>query len=262
MFDPHTDLDLTAGFVREDPDTYNREAVIFKALVSERKTDHLTFRAGAEFDLSWIDETFATGRFTLVGVPLIGEYDTRDDALNATEGWFLRLTGEPFLEVEEGAAFFLANAEARHYRALDDDGRFVLALRGQIGTLAGTPLENIPAHRRFYAGGAGSVRGYDLYGIGPSAGGFDATGGRSRIEGSAEARIRVTETIGIVPFFDAGFVSEDADFSGGDAFQAGAGIGLRYYTAVGPIRLDVAVPINPRADDPDVAFYLGIGQAF
>jgi translocation and assembly module TamA len=137
----------------------------------------------------------------------------------------------------------------------------VIAARGAIGTIVGASLPDIPPDRRFYLGGGGSIRGYDYRSVGPKIDG-NVVGGLSFWDSSLEFRYRVTNTIGIVPFVDAGAAYEDSlpDFSEG--VQVGAGIGLRYYTPLGPIRLDVAVPINPRDDEPSVAFYVGLGQAF
>jgi translocation and assembly module TamA len=105
------------------------------------------------------------------------------------------------------------------------------------------------------------VRGYDYLNIGPLLDG-DLTGGLSRLEGSAELRVRLNESWSVVPFVDVGYVAETNTFSGFDAFQVGVGAGVRYHTAVGPLRLDLAVPLNPRSGDPEIAIYLGIGQAF
>ena len=87
-------------------------------------------------------------------------------------------------------------------------------------------------------------------------------GGRSLIEGSAELRVRVTDTIGVVAFVDAGYVGADSFPDFAEELKVGVGAGLRYYTGLGPIRLDLAVPLDPAAGRPDVAFYVGIGQAF
>lgn len=72
----------------------------------------------------------------------------------------------------------------------------------------------------------------------------------------------MTETIGIVPFIDAGaaYAETIPDFSEG--IRVGAGLGLRYYTGLGPLRFDVTVPLTPRDEDPSVGFYVGLGQAF
>jgi translocation and assembly module TamA len=72
----------------------------------------------------------------------------------------------------------------------------------------------------------------------------------------------VTDTIGLVGFADAGLVGADSVPDFGEDVRIGVGAGLRYFTGLGPIRLDVAVPLDPRPGDPSVAFYVGIGQAF
>jgi translocation and assembly module TamA len=82
------------------------------------------------------------------------------------------------------------------------------------------------------------------------------------LDGSLEARIKVTETIGLVPFVDAGMAFADTFPGPLDQLRAAAGLGLRYYTPIGPVRLDVATPLNPRRGDKPLSVYLGIGQAF
>ncbi len=106
------------------------------------------------------------------------------------------------------------------------------------------------------------MRGYDYLNIGPRLANGKLTGGLSRLEGSAEMRIRVNQDWSVVPFVDVGYVAETASFGGLDDFQVGVGAGVRYHTAVGPLRLDVAMPLDPHSSDPEVAVYLGIGQAF
>jgi translocation and assembly module TamA len=105
------------------------------------------------------------------------------------------------------------------------------------------------------------VRGYAYQGIGPKAPDGTPIGGRSFAEFSAEMRIAIRENLGIVPFVDAGAVSED-EFLGSARFKVGAGVGLRYLTPFGPLRIDAAVPLNPGPDDPDFGIYAGVGQAF
>jgi translocation and assembly module TamA len=88
-------------------------------------------------------------------------------------------------------------------------------------------------------------------------------GGRGLIETSAEARIRITETIGVVPFVDAGMVSRRGLPGGDGDIRVGAGLGVRYYTGAGPLRVDFAVPLNRRAGvDKSFQFYVSFGQAF
>jgi translocation and assembly module TamA len=144
---------------------------------------------------------------------------------------------------------------------LTTDDTFILAGRGKVGMLVGAPIAETPPNKLFLAGGGGSVRGYPYRSIGVEENG-QINGGRSLVEASLEARMRVTAAIGVVGFVDAGHVGAEAipDFS--ERFRIGVGAGLRYQTGLGPIRLDVAAPLNRRPGDPRVAFYVGIGQAF
>ena len=188
-------------------------------------------------------------------------FDNRDDKLNAKRGFRALAFAEPAHDFLTGATFVKFRGELSAYRAIDDAQRFVVAGRVATGSIVGASLEEIPADRRFYAGGGGSVRGYEYQGIGPKDPEGNPIGGLSYMELSGELRVQVTETIGIVPFVDAGMVSED-EFLGSARFQVGAGVGLRYLTPFGPLRIDAAVPVNPQPGDPDFAIYAGVGQAF
>lgn len=259
---PRNRLDLKATVLQEDPDPYNRRGAVFESRLTHDIDNHLSVSGGLTFDWARIDDAFGRNFYTLVSAPFIARYDIRDNELDATRGLLAQARVEPQVEISSTSFFVTTDAELRYYLSLDDSSRFVLAARGLVGTTAGANLVDIPAHRRFYAGGGGSVRGYDYLNVGPRVKGFGATGGLSRVEGSLEARLKVTETIGIVPFIDAGLVTTKTLFAGTDEFQIGVGLGVRYYTSVGPIRLDVAFPLNPRSGDPDFAVYAGIGQAF
>ena len=262
IWGPDTRLDLRAAVLQEDPDPYYRRGIVLEGLVSREMTDFLTLTGGLAYDWARTDDAFGWHDYSTLSTPLIAKYDNRDNALDPTSGIFARLRGEPQFELTSNSLFFTADSELRVYRTLDEDGRFVLAARGMAGSIFGADIVEIPPHHKFYAGGAGSVRGYAYLNVGPRIEGYGATGGLARVEGSLEARIKVTETIGLVPFVDVGLVTENSDFGGDEEFAVGVGLGLRYYTSVGPLRLDVAVPLEPRPSDPDFAVYVGIGQAF
>jgi translocation and assembly module TamA len=132
----------------------------------------------------------------------------------------------------------------------------------KIGSLVGPDIVEIPPDKLFFAGGGGSVRGYAYRGIGVEGPGGALIGGKSLLEASAEIRAGITESIGLVGFADVGYVGEESFPSFSEDLKIGAGVGLRYNTGLGPIRLDAAVPLDPGPDDPDFAFYVGIGQAF
>jgi translocation and assembly module TamA len=247
---------------QENPDAYRRFSVEAAAGITYELTAQQTVSAGVNVEYARLTDSFNVDLETItVALPLEYVRDTRDSKLNPTSGTRLSLLVEPTYEINGGATFVKLRAEASAYRALDADKRFVLAGRVAAGTIYGASLASVPANRRFYAGGGGSVRGYGYQDIGPVNAAGQPTGGRSLIETSAEIRIGVTDTIGLVPFVDAGLVSASETFSGAK-FKAGAGIGVRYSTPFGPLRVDVAVPLNKDATDPDYGIYAGIGQAF
>jgi translocation and assembly module TamA len=136
----------------------------------------------------------------------------------------------------------------------------VVALRGSVGSILGDGAA-APLDKRFYAGGGGSVRGYTFQSIAPRTAGGQPAGGLSLVEGSVELRQRVSGPFGIVAFLDAGSVAEreTPDFR---ELQFGAGLGIRYATAIGPLRVDVGVPLSRQSGDSAYAFYVGLGQAF
>ena len=185
----------------------------------------------------------------------------RDDRLNPTRGFRALASAEPSYDILNGTTFVKLRGEGSAYQALDTSGKFVLAGRAALGSIVGTSLESVPANRRFYAGGGGSVRGYAYQGIGPKDSNGQPIGGLSLFETSVEMRIAATDTIGVVPFVDAGTVST-AELPDLADMKVGAGIGLRYLTAFGPLRIDAAVPLNREPSDPHFAIYAGIGQAF
>jgi len=212
---------------------------------------------------SWLQTEDALGvnEFFLLSLPAELVNDTRDNTLDPTEGWRSALFAEPVTDLQNSASYVRTRAQISTYAKLGGTPGIVAAARLGAGTIAGAGLQDVPAPDRFLAGGGGSVRGYAFRSVRPLIG-DDRIGGLSVVELSGELRIRVTDTIGIVPFIDAAFVSSDSFFAGDSETVVGAGLGLRYYTAIGPIRLDVATPLDRLNDDPEVVVYVGLGQAF
>lgn len=201
--------------------------------------------------------------FFIAALPAGLGYDGSDDLLNPTRGFRLGGRVSPELSFHGGTfGYMRAQLDASAYRPASE--RIVLAGRVRLGTIVGADRDAIAPSRRFYAGGGGSVRGYGYQRLGPRDIDGDPIGGRSLAEFSLEARIRLKAfggNLGIVPFVDGGTLSTGAmpDFGG---WQFGAGLGLRYYTSFGPIRLDVGTPLNPRSGDSPVAVVVSLGQAF
>jgi translocation and assembly module TamA len=229
-----------------------------------RFTQDFWVQAGIEGQTGVATDFLGRVNYTLVGPTASANYDTTDSKLDPTQGVRLNasVTGFP---TALGSSVDLVQGKARAsaYYSLDPDSRFVLAGLVGVGAMGGADLADIPANWRFYAGGGGSVRGYPFNNLGPTGPfGLAVVGGRSLFQASAELRVRVTDTIGVVPFFDAGnaFATSFPNFS--EPLATSVGVGLRYYTAIGPIRADVAFPLDRRDARGPVALYVSIGQAF
>jgi translocation and assembly module TamA len=261
VIDIDTDLFADVTLLREHPDPYLSESATAKAGLTHRYSKTLSGSLGVEVSLSTVDDAFGTNDYVLVGLPGTITYDSRDNPLDATRGIRAHMLVEPFYETERSNAFVLSRGDLSGYRSLDEAGRIVAAARLSAASFVGADLEDIPANRRFFGGGGGSIRGYAYRNVGPRRGG-EVVGGRSMVETSAELRYRVNDTFGVVPFIDAGAVSTEL-YPGSDTkIKVGVGIGLRYYTILGPIRFDFAIPLDPESGDGDFAIYAGLGQVF
>ncbi len=261
-FTPDTDLVWNILAKREFNETYEETAAGLSVGLTNYWSDEITFTAGAFAQFGEFTDIFGTRTFLTTGLQGDVVYDNRDNKLDAKRGLYARFDAKPFYEWEFGGAAARLEAEARSYFAFDTEGRSVLAARVKVGSLVGSSLTQTPPNLLFTAGGGNSVRGFAFKSIGVENAVGDISGGRSLFEGSLEFRQRINESFGAVAFVDAGTVSEASftDFS--EDLKVGVGLGIRYYTGLGPIRVDVAIPLNPGPDDDGFAFYAGIGQAF
>lgn len=231
--------------------------------IQRRFSDTFSVQAGIEYERGQTSDVLGQVDYTLVGIPLSVKYDSTDSLLDPTRGFRATASVTPYPTfLGSSVGLFQGKASLSAYYTLDEDARYVLAGRVGFGSISGASLDDIPSTRRFYAGGGGSVRGYAYRTLSPLGPFGQLTGGRSLLEFSAEARIKITDTIGIVPFFDAGTAYAAALPDGKQKLQMAAGLGFRYYTSIGPIRVDLAAPLNPRKGDKPVALYVSIGQAF
>ena len=263
VWTPDTDFTASLFGDREVLDAYTRTAVTGSAGFTHVFTQELSgklFVTGGH--ARFRDDEFGIREFSTAGLAGTLTHDSRDNATNATRGFLLEATLEPFYEFQYGNFAYKGTAEARGSLDFGSDGRFVLAGKVKVGSIAGATIAELPPDKLFFAGGGGSVRGYGFRNIGVETASGNTIGGRSLIEASAEARVRVTNSIGVVGFVDAGYVGEESVPTFNEDLRVGVGAGVRYITGLGPIRLDVAVPLDRRRGDPSVAVYVGIGQAF
>lgn len=275
------DLLLDVEALRERTDAYWRDGVRGAAAIRRRVTSELSIQGGVEVEASEIRDTTGEKKFLLVGVPMSATFDNTDDKLNPSKGVKLTGSAAPYYNAQgQQKSLNIFKAQASTYFAFDEDARFILAGKIGAGSIVGpSSTADVPANRRFFAGGGGSVRGFGYQSASPHCKERFGVwvkrkkalicqddmpfGGRSLLESSVEARVKITDTIGVVPFVDAGaaFDKTYPDFK--ENIRVGAGVGLRYYTPIGPIRFDVATPVVGRTKaDPRVAFYVSIGQSF
>jgi translocation and assembly module TamA len=263
LWGSRNDLLIDAFAARTTTDSYTSRAIGGTAAIRHRFSDTFALQAGLEVERGQASDSLGQVDYTLVGLPVSLTYDSTDNPLNPTKGFRVTGTVAPYPTVfGSDPGIFVARAQASTYYAFDEAGWYVLAARVGVGSISGAALDDIPANRRFYAGGGGSVRGYRYQTLSPLGPDGDPIGGRSLLEGSLEARIKVTDVIGIVPFIDAGMAFEPSFPDFDVPIRVAAGLGLRYYTGIGPIRVDVAFPLNPRKGDSAAALYVSLGQAF
>jgi translocation and assembly module TamA len=212
------------------------------------------------FDLTAVKESKT---FLIAALPASLYYDDSDDLLDPTRGFRLGGRISPEISAHGGSfAYGRAQIDASAYRPVSP--RVVAAGRVRVATIVGADALNIAPSRRLYAGGGGSVRGYGYQRLGPHDVDGDPVGGRGLAEFALEARVRLKAfggNFGVVPFFDGGTLTDKA-WPGLHGWQFGAGLGVRYYSSFGPIRVDVGTPLNPRPGDSRVAVVVSLGQAF
>ncbi|HYD38282.1 MAG TPA: BamA/TamA family outer membrane protein [Allosphingosinicella sp.] len=225
-----------------------------------------TWSAGAELvatderDVDLASGMIRRRTFFIGALPASLSYDGSNDLLDPTTGYRLALRVSPEASLQSGTfGYARTQLDASLYQPFT--ATVTLAGRIRLGTIIGAGRDDIAPSRRFYAGGGGSVRGYGFQRLGPRDPVFDdPIGGRSVTEFAIEARIRWGDW-GIVPFLDGGNIST-SPLPRFDDLRFGAGIGVRYHTRFGPIRVDVGTPLNRRSGDSRVAVYVSLGQAF
>lgn len=263
VFTPDTDFVAGLNARREVIDAYTETSVNLKGGFTQIFSEELSGSLFANVGRShFSDDYFGKRQFTTIGLQGNLLYDGRDDKNDPKHGLYGELYLEPFYEATYGNFINKFTAEGRAYYSFGKGDRITLAGRAKVGSIVGADISEIPPDKLFFAGGGGSIRGYAYRNVGVETSNGKIIGGRSLVEASGEVRAKVTESIGVVAFADAGYVGEKSypDFS--EKLRVGVGGGLRYYTGLGPIRLDAAVPLDRGSGDPKISFYVGIGQSF
>lgn len=255
-----TSLFVTASLEHLDEPDFRTDRAELGIGAKRLLSDTLTAELGVGLSRERTEDGFGRRDITLLTLPGALTWDRRDSVLNPRRGHYLRAEATPFAGIEGTGDGARLRLDARGYLPLVPDGDIVLAGRLQWGALYGAALAEAPSGFLFYSGGGGTVRGQPYQSLGVTQG-TTRSGGRGFLGASVELRGKLTGAFSLVGFADAGFVSADPGLSAAGDWHAGAGLGLRYDTAVGPIRLDVAAPVRGGTGD-GIQLYIGIGQAF
>ncbi len=255
-------LALSAEAGREETDAFDREAVTVSGAFEVRSSEHLTYVLGLGSEFTREEDAFEQRDQQILSTSLGLRLDYANDPLDATEGWRVDARAEPGIVIGDREAQYLSlNGQVSAYQALDKNQRLVVANRLRSGFIFGAALSDLPVSRRFFAGGGGSARGFEYQSVGPQDALGVPTGGRGLLEVSSELRWRREGPLGFVVFLDGASVSADQGIQFEDV-RYSAGLGVRYDTLVGPIRFDIATPIDPDDGEDPLQFYVSIGQSF
>ncbi len=238
---------------------YYKAAVFFERNVVE----NVLAGAGITYRVVRVEQLDVERRYRLVSVPFRVSRDVRNDILDPTRGNRFDFEIAPYYDIRgSDTNFWKGDVSTAQYLGILDSPRLILAVRLGMGFTTGADTEEVPADERFYAGGGGSIRGYPYLTVSPLVGN-DPVGGLSLAEMSSELRLKFTDSIGMVAFLDGGsaFESSFPDFD--EQVFWGAGLGFRYFTGFGPLRVDVGFPLDRREGiDDSFEVYVGLGQAY
>lgn len=254
--------------------SYRQTALLARVGVAQQLGKHWNLNYGVAGIQEKVEQFGVTRNYTIASLPISASFDNTgvsNPIIPATHGFRLNMGATPSLSLGSkgvGTSLFtIFNATASTYFDLanfgiSQPGRSVFAFRATLGTIQGAGTYDIPPDQRLYAGGSATVRGYRWQGVGPQYGRTRyAIGGTSLDAGTIEYRQRVLSSFGFAGFIDAGQVgSNSAPFVG--TVRVGTGGGLRYYTPIGPVRLDIGVPLNRPPRGSRWQLYIGLGETF
>ncbi len=252
--------------INETTDAYDaRSLELSGGLAKKWLGDRLETRGGGALETSRVNPklvattTVQSERNYFVSVPLSATWDTEDDPLFLSKGVRASIYAAPYFGSDQ---FTRMEALARSRVNFGAEDQFTVAGRLRVAATAGQALLTLPVNKRVFSGGGSSVRGYAYQAVGPLDSNGVPIGGRSAVEGALEARAKVLRRVQIAAFVDAGAVysSSFPDFTGD--YLVGAGAGVRYLSTIGPIRLDVATPLEKRPTDASYQVYISLGQPF
>lgn len=256
-------VSVNLGVSDETTDAYDRSAILLGANLELNRNPRLTFNFGGNVEIAREQDVLGERDIQIVRGLAAARIDQSNDPINATKGWRAQVSLIPAQTFgSESTAYLRSLNEISAYLPFGPKDRVVLAGRLRAGGVIGSDSLDIPVRDRFYAGGGGSIRGFGYQEVGPvDVDTNTPVGGRYLLESAAEVRVRVRDKLSVVGFLDGGNVGQDELPDWGE-LRLGAGMGVRYDTVAGPIRFDIATPLDRRSGEDAVQIYISIGQAF
>jgi translocation and assembly module TamA len=243
--------------------SFTEHTLSFSGTIERKINEHLRFSYGGMYKRLRSQRSEFNGIFDLIKIPLQLRWSNVDSILEPTRGATLQLRAIPSIQIfQPRFAYSINTLTGTVYQALTENKRHIFAAKLMVGSIFGASKHEIPPPERFYAGSESTLRGYRYLTVSPIGRHDKPLGGRSMFIYSMELRNRVGKDFGLVFFYDVGNVYEDSipDFK--DGIRQSVGLGIRYYTPIGPIRLDIAFPLNKRHIDHSFEAYFSIGQSF
>jgi translocation and assembly module TamA len=262
FFERNQSLSFNVGALKQDYTAYDQTAETAGTTLTRKVGKNWSVSVGLSGTIEQDEQEGITRDYHLIQLPLGLKYDSSNSLFDPTRGIRAQATITPTESLLTPSAMFtILQLSGSTYIDLTGRGRSVIALRALVGSVQGASTFELPPDQRFYAGGSATIRGYDYQSVGPQFADGKPEGGTAIDAGTVEYRQRFGGSLGTALFVDAGQVdASSSPFEG--SVKIGAGVGLRYYTAIGPIRVDFAVPLVKEANSGNFQVYIGIGQAF
>ena len=255
-------LEVNVGAVDQSLLAYSQKALLQSVILTRKLSKEWFFSYGLGGEEERIGQEGVFRNYTLLSVPLTLHYDSTDSLFDPTRGVRAALTLTPTGSLSGSrAVFVIGQLSGSTYFDLTGNGRSVIALRGLVGDAFGASEFSLPPDLRFYAGGSGTVRGYKYQSVGPQFPDGTPIGGTEITAGGIELRQRFLQNWGFTLFSDAAQVTaRGTGYS--QKYGIGVGAGLMYFTPIGPIRAQFAIPAVKLPNSGSFELYVGIGQAF
>lgn len=265
-FSPDTTFALGLVFEREQTEDTQLDALSINAELTQYFSKTLTGDASLTYAIARADDPSGVAIYRSLSVPFAATWDTRNAKESANDGVLVSAEIKPFLGFGQTENGVRSTMDARGYLGVNRSNNLVMAARVQMGMFMGSSLAGSPREDLFYSGGPATVRGQPYQSLGVfelvgNDGNTFQTGGTHFLAGSLEVRQKINDSIGLIGFADIGRVDSGGFLANAGNWHAGAGVGLRYQTAIGPLRLDLAGPVGGDTGQGG-QLYLGLGQAF